>query len=702
MGIKMLMAMQQCVSAHPMPPPPPALAPKPDKDNARLQKILKRIAKQKAAEISLQPEDASDKSHSYLSKPFRACLSPVSEASPDPEHCDRRTPQYLQSPLPSLRPHSTILTQTRTTSLYPLRRTFYKGKIEILPKKGGQHIPAEVQNQDPGQLLQPVIPVKTFFVSNVQSSGKKQSPMVAMPPRFSPSFYARPDMEMPKANISTNDSIKPKDIVSEANITKLYASGPDTAMTSTKGYVFETSRVKNSTYEPPRAKTPTYEPPRVKTPTYEVTSVRTPTYELTTYEPPRARIPTYEPPRARTPTYEPPRARTPTYEPPRARTPIYEPPRARTPTYEPLRARTPTYEPPRARTPTYEPPRARTPTYEPPRARTSTYETPRARTPTFETPRVRTPTYDPLRVKTPTYDPPRERTPTYETPRVKTPTYNPPRARTPTYETLRAKTPTYEPQRVKTPRAQIPANELLRGKTFTRAVPQESLSTEGFDVSAIKNASSANMEIHQITKTTLEKPSNTGVETTNQEVKSFLKAAGQKKPVDNVKPPRSKISGWTRLKKHMVVEEEPPKFLEPEPELPESEEQKQNQSIVEDRKQESSKARATRANKMWDAMLFQMFAWKEHLTEENRQNQQESALDTSRQAHQTSWFSCRLPLLLFRPRFDARKLKEAAKGPLRRISSTLIESGLHRKAIDDEELKDFNQTAKGWQTKAVS
>ncbi|XP_059831673.1 uncharacterized protein prr33 isoform X2 [Hypanus sabinus] len=739
----MLMAMQHCVSPRPMPPPPPA--PKPNKDNARLQKILKRIAKQQVAEVSLQLEDASEKPHSYPSKPFRASLSPVSEASLDPEKCEHRSrsPHSLKSTLPPLRQYLTAVTPMHGISLYPIRKTFYKGKIEILQKAqvSDVRIPAEPHRQDPGQQLQPVAPVKTFFFSTDQPGSKQQSPMLAMPPRFSPSFYTQPGTAIPTANISTVEYIKHKSPVPDLHVAKQYkAIGPQSTVTSSTGHEFDINRANALTYEPLRSKSPTYEPPRAKTPTYEPLRAKTFTYEplrakTPIYEPPRARTPTFEPVRVKTPTYEPLRVKTPTFEPSRAKTPTYEPPRVKTPTYEPLRVKTPTFEPPRAKTPTYEPPRAKTPTYEPPRVKTPTYEPPRAKTPTYEPPRVKTPTfepvrvktptYEPLRVKTPTYEPSTAKTPTYEPPRAKTPTYEPPRAKTPTYEPPRVKTPTYEPPRVKTPtfepprvntptfeppRVKTPNVEIPREKPLTHEVSPEGVTRKATGVSAVQNgAGRANVEIHHTEMTTMDKnkvmielrPSNSVVETVSkEEVKSFPKAAPLLKAPDRIKPPRGKVSGWSRLKKHMVVEEEPPTFPEPEKEQPESEAQKENHSRVENKNDETQKAKGSRANKMWDAMLFQMFALKEHLTETRKPDQQDPEKSTETQ--QKTWFSSRLPLLLFRPRFDARKLKEAVKGPLKRISSSLFESGLHRKAIDGEELKDFNRTAKGWQIKAAA
>ncbi|XP_078139125.1 uncharacterized protein LOC144538544 [Centroberyx gerrardi] len=60
---------------------PPPLLPKPRKDNARLQKLLKKSAKKKASAQASQS-----------AAPFRSSLSPVNEASPDLEHSDHSTP----------------------------------------------------------------------------------------------------------------------------------------------------------------------------------------------------------------------------------------------------------------------------------------------------------------------------------------------------------------------------------------------------------------------------------------------------------------------------------------------------------------------------------------------------------------------------------------------------------------------------------
>ncbi|XP_067849931.1 neurofilament heavy polypeptide [Heptranchias perlo] len=679
MGIKMLMAIttlpatSHCASPRPNPPPP--LAPKPNKNNAKLQKILKRVAKQQAAQTSLHPADESDKSHPYSAKPFRSSLSPVSEASPDLEHYERRSrsPRFPQSlkipelPLPPYRQGPVIVTQTQhVASPYPVRKMFYMGKIEILPKIeiSAPQPPAEHQNQSFKQLPWPTVPVKKFFIPSIQPVTKTQElPKVTVSPRFSPSFSTQ--RSWPGTEVSTADSITLKAPVPEAEITNFFAAnGPNIAVTSPAVPVFESYRVKTPTNEPHQEKIANMTTPRAKTPTFEAMRAKTPTFEFS-----------------------------------RAKTPTFEFSRAKTPTFEFSRAKTPTFEAPRAKTPTFEAPRAKTPTVEAPRAKTPTVEAPRAKTPTVEAPRAKTPTVEAPRAKTPTVEAPRAKTPTVEAPRAKTPTVEAPRAKTPTVEAPQFKTPSSEAPRETTLRNEVPQETLIKKVSNNLTVQNDALTV---GISTVK------IEINHSEMTTIQKSKaeteprlpDSVAETTNQEgAKSFLKAEPQLKSLERAKPPRSKVSGWTRLKKHMVVEEEPPKFPEPEPEPSQSESQEQNQDKTEVGKQESQKAKGSRANKMWDAVLFQMFAGKERSAEESKQEQQESGADKSKQTQQaTPMFSSRLPLLLFRPRFDARKLKEAAERPLKKISNTLIESGLHRKAIDAEELKDFNRTAKGWQT----
>uniref|UniRef100_A0A8C2K879 Uncharacterized protein n=1 Tax=Cyprinus carpio TaxID=7962 RepID=A0A8C2K879_CYPCA len=153
-------------------------------------------------------------------------------------------------------------------------------------------------------------------------------------------------------------------------------------------------------------------------------------------------------------------------------------------------------------------------------------------------------------------------------------------------------------------------------------------------------------------KETLSEPTPDDQKRQNDEAKDAQKPKGLK----------AKLSGWTRLKKHMVVEPEVPSF-------PESEVEKN--------------AQKPRATKMWDAVLFHI----NKSEDERKKIENEGQLVPS--------FVHRLPILLYSPRFNARKLKEAAAKPLNKIATAFERGLLHRKQ-QGEEPKDFNRTAKGF------
>ncbi|GAA6107848.1 mucin-2 isoform X1 [Tachysurus ichikawai] len=179
-------------------------------------------------------------------------------------------------------------------------------------------------------------------------------------------------------------------------------------------------------------------------------------------------------------------------------------------------------------------------------------------------------------------------------------------------------------------------------------------------------------------------------------LKAFQKPKGMK----------SKLSGWSRLKKHLVVEVEEPKFPVSEPELKQdvidgtaqetSEQEKQDKET--DKALEKEIKDAPRAAKMWDAVLFQMFATKESIMQQlegNKTEQQKKEESKTDKEQEIPAFAHRLPVLLYSPRFDARRLKEAASRPVTKIA-TVFEMGLIGRKNKEEEPKDFNRTAKGF------
>lgn len=150
------------------------------------------------------------------------------------------------------------------------------------------------------------------------------------------------------------------------------------------------------------------------------------------------------------------------------------------------------------------------------------------------------------------------------------------------------------------------------------------------------------------------------------------------KSPEKPKPPRKKPGGgWARLVKHLVVEPEEPKFTELQ-----KAEDKTEESVGEkkDAIEGTQKSKPNRANKMWDALLYRMAT---------TNKEQEKPGSTA--PPPLPFFRSRLPLLLHRPRFDARKLKEAASRPLRRVTAFF-----HRRVAEKETSSTFNRTASGW------
>lgn len=168
---------------------------------------------------------------------------------------------------------------------------------------------------------------------------------------------------------------------------------------------------------------------------------------------------------------------------------------------------------------------------------------------------------------------------------------------------------------------------------------------------------------------------------------------------------KSKVSGWSRLKKHMVVEHEEPKFPETDSHAETTELAEGGQVNTDTTPANKDDAQETsgvaKATKMWDAVLFQMFATKENimhqieLNQSEKEQKQEKEEEVKEEMKEIPSFVYKLPVLLFSPKFDAKKLKEAAARPVTKIS-TVFEMGLIGRKGRDEEPKDFNRTARGF------
>ncbi|KAL2303511.1 hypothetical protein Nmel_008781 [Mimus melanotis] len=148
------------------------------------------------------------------------------------------------------------------------------------------------------------------------------------------------------------------------------------------------------------------------------------------------------------------------------------------------------------------------------------------------------------------------------------------------------------------------------------------------------------------------------------------------------RPPAA--TAWHRLRKHLMVQPEATNFPESKPEKLGQEEGNKEDAAQAVIKQDSMLVKS-KAMRMWDAILYQVALTKEKKQQAEKKPQKEESVFLPR----------RLPILLHKPRFDARKLKELAAKPMTKIS-TVFEVSRFRPKGAEEHTKSFNRMASGW------
>lgn len=152
-----------------------------------------------------------------------------------------------------------------------------------------------------------------------------------------------------------------------------------------------------------------------------------------------------------------------------------------------------------------------------------------------------------------------------------------------------------------------------------------------------------------------------------QQVPSALALAPGTRPTPAPKvAPKPRLSGWTRLKKQLMEEAEEPQFPGQEPSL--------EPAQTEEPTATSSRPPASRASRMWDAVLYRMSVAQSHSHPAEPKDGQFPLAGLTR-----------LPFL-YRPRFNARKLQEVARAP----------PPVQPFVVLSPQPKNFNRTAAGW------
>eukprot|EP00064_Thunnus_orientalis_P019544 superscaffoldBa00004940_g19666 len=678
---------------------PPPLLPKPGKDNLRLQKLLKRTAKKKASAQASQNAG-----------PFRSSLSPVNEASPDLERSDHSTPprtpetpfsfySVQQPPRITIRP-----LYQHVASPYPQRAAYgraarfspqlvatpsysYSQHVTTVPSYSAATHPSGV-SPTPGPVVQlagpkrslqasslseataPVVEVKRPAFSTFPETHPGLRPATAVattqPKPISPGptpypttgAFQRPKTPTQLAHKSKSSyrGLTPAEYAAYGGI-KTYS--PAFGITSSKTATQE--EVKATKEESAEFKTTSQEPSVKAHPTAEVTKVKETPKDV---DKPQLRdesvsatpsIPIIVVSQASDTS-----ATTVTQETSKVSSQVAA-----------KQEQSVVQETPKAKPPTAE---GKTPEKE---KKTQKVETPvqevakpKAKTPEAKHPPPKADDQDPLKAVRKLLG----------------------KVQTGTTETKVSEQK--EPAKPKTP-----PKPKIEGSKPSTAVPALPVKVPAESTAIEDKGKDKKAEISSVVKSTPMK---------KEGDKVLLEAEPLLKVIKKPKGLKSNLSGWSRLKKHMVVEQEEPKFPETDPQKEATEQDQKEEKKVDDKAvkkpdetpdaQDENQTKDTpKATQMWDAVLFQMFSTKENIMHqiELSKTEEEKQQEIKDEPKEIPSFAFRLPVLLFSPKFDAKRLKEAASRPVTKIS-TVFEMGLIGRKGKDEEPKDFNRTARGF------
>uniref|UniRef100_A0A8C7J1B5 Proline rich 33 n=1 Tax=Oncorhynchus kisutch TaxID=8019 RepID=A0A8C7J1B5_ONCKI len=475
---------------------PPALLPKPGKENARLQKLLKKtekkIKKKAAPEIAKTPV------------PFRSSLSPVNEASPDLEHSDHSTPPktpeasfYTQHPRFSVRP-----VYRHVASPYPQQRgATFGGTARFAPQLYAAPAPTFPQyvaplytftptppSAVPGPALHELAPKTPEQTSSVPDVTTTAAAQIAPPVTASvPHPLSAPVALVTVTPAATQPTLRIAPVVIHRKSPSPRFKATEAALKAPKS-MFDVPQIRFYT----ASMSPLHDYTGSKTSTADALSLSiTPTSEIT-------RAFTAEIKRSATPTSGVKRGLTPTPGLQRSATPTSEVKRAKTPTHDFLTPRTPLGRP---KTPSFHVSRAKTPVFEISRTNPLlfavspiTTEEQISNTPTPGTNAASQSLSDPskspstiLGARTLNGEVTSKETPTAKSPPQNTSKPEAPRHENPVVESARPKTPTdlLGYQRPKTPtmvtpKPTAPTDGYQRPKTPTKETSKPTAPSDGY------------------------------------------------------------------------------------------------------------------------------------------------------------------------------------------------------------------------------